>query len=201
VITAVHRQFGHPRGPLGTLVGWLMAVKNGRRSRWALALLAARPGERVLEVGFGPGVDVQRLAAAVGAEGRVAGVDVSALMVARGRRRNRALVEKGLVDLRRGGAEGLPFEAGAFDAAYSVNSAQFWTDAPLAFREVRRVLRRGGRAVIVVQPMEGGATRADSEAWLERLARPMAESGLAVVRQELGPFEPPPAAVVGLVAG
>src|SRR5262245_11794996 len=128
VVKAFFRQFGHPTGPLGWLVGHLMAVKNGARSRWALGVLAPRTGERVLEIGFGPGVDVARLARAVGPAGFVGGVDVSREMVRHATARNRGEVRAERVDLREGSAVRLPFHDASFDAVYATNSAQFWPD-------------------------------------------------------------------------
>jgi SAM-dependent methyltransferase len=174
-------QFGHPTGPLGWLVGHLMAAKNGERSRWALALLNPKPGERVLELGFGPGVDVRRLDAAVGNGGQVAGIDISSEMVRQARARNRAGIRAGRIDLREGSATALPFGDASFDAVYATNSAQFWPDLEGGMREIRRVLRPGGRAVIVVQPMWRGATAADSIRWREKLRNAMRSAGFSSV--------------------
>lgn len=174
---ALFRQFAHPQGPLGWLVGHLMAHKNGARSRFALELLGARSGEHVLELGFGPGVDVARLWASVGPTGRVAGADVSREMVRHAQRRNRSAVESGRVDLRCAEATELPFGDASFDAVYAANSAQFWGDLDAGFAEVRRVLRPGGRAVVAVQPMWKGATSNDARDWSTRLRRSMEHVG------------------------
>jgi ubiquinone/menaquinone biosynthesis C-methylase UbiE len=180
-MSSILAQFGHPQGMRGWLVGHLMAVKNGARSRWTLSELRAQPGERVLEVGFGPGVDVRRLLRCVGEEGHVAGVDVSAEMVRQARARNRAAARAGRADLRQGSVGALPFAELSFDAAYSVNSAFFWPDLEAGLREIRRVLRDGGRALVAVQPMWKGATETDAERWSERLASAMGEAGFAKV--------------------
>jgi ubiquinone/menaquinone biosynthesis C-methylase UbiE len=171
------RQFAHPEGPLGWFVGHLMALKNGARSRFALELLGARRGEHVLELGFGPGVDVARLWEHVGPNGRVAGADVSQEMVRHARRRNRRAVASGGVDLRCAAATELPFDDASFDAVYAANSAQFWRDLDAGFAEVRRVLRPGGRAVVAVQPMWKGATPDDARDWATRLQRSMDRTG------------------------
>jgi ubiquinone/menaquinone biosynthesis C-methylase UbiE len=185
-------QFAHPKGPLGWAVGHLMAAKNGERSRWALSLLDAQPDESILEIGFGPGVDVRRLLAAVGDRGRVDGVDVSAEMVRQARARNREAVAAGRSRLERtgAGAGALPFDSAAFDAAYATNSAQFWPDLDAGMRELRRVLRLGGRAVVVVQPMWRGATEADTERWQTRLLDAMRSAGFGTVTSATRPMRP-----------
>jgi ubiquinone/menaquinone biosynthesis C-methylase UbiE len=190
------RQFGHPRGLFGAVVGHLMAVKNGARSRWVLTLVTPQPGERLLEVGFGPGVDVQRVLEAVGARGRVAGVDISEVMVRQASRRNEASVREGRATLSCAGIDALPFGDGEFDAAYSINAAQFWPDLARGFGELRRVVRAGGRVVVAVQPMTRGANEQDSKVWLAKLAAGASAAGWPIVEEALGPTRPPVAAVV-----
>ncbi|HEV8247914.1 MAG TPA: class I SAM-dependent methyltransferase, partial [Polyangiaceae bacterium] len=128
--------------------------------------------------------------------GRVSGVDVSAEMLRQASRRNRAAVRAGQVELALSGASDLPFDAAAFDAVYSTNSAQFWPDLELGMREVFRVLASGGRAVIVVQPMWRGATETDSRLWQEKLGRALELAGLTLVESRLRHARGAPAAAV-----
>ena len=85
--------FGHPRGLLGRLAGWIMAKKksNTARGRWAIAELAPKPDARVLEIGYGPGLGLADMSRRV-SEGTVIGVDISDLMLAQAGRRNAAMV-------------------------------------------------------------------------------------------------------------
>jgi SAM-dependent methyltransferase len=193
---AFFRQFGRPEGALGAVVGHLMAWKNGERSRWALELLAPRPGERVLEIGFGPGVDLGRLLAATAPGGRVAGVDPSAVMNRQAAGRNRAAIRSGALEVRLAEAAPLPFADGTFDAVYSSNSAFFWHDVPAALREVARVLRRGGRALVSVQPMWRGAGEADTERWRATLEDALRAAGLGDVRSSRRDLRGAPAVAV-----
>ena len=75
--------FAHPRGLYGRLAGRIMATKksNTARGRWAVAELDPKPDARVLEIGYGPGIAVEAMAARV-ADGRVVGVDISDVMLA-----------------------------------------------------------------------------------------------------------------------
>ncbi|SFH57883.1 Methyltransferase domain-containing protein [Actinopolymorpha cephalotaxi] len=145
------RGFALPTGRIGSLQGRLMGLLNGDEQDEASTLLAARPGEHVLEVGFGPGVLVQRTLAA-GA--RVTGVDPSPQMAAQARRRNATAVSAGRADLRVGTAERTGLPGAAFDAVVSVNNVPMWSDLDAGMRELHRVLRPGGRAVVT---WHGGA--------------------------------------------
>ena len=135
--------FGRPQGWLGRLVGRLMAKKNRPMNDLAVELLHVDAEDSVLEIGFGPGTAVERIAETTDAA-CIAGVDPSDVMVAQAVGRNGRWVREGRVDLRRGTAEELPFDDGTFTKIYAVNSFHHWTHQRNGLREVRRVLREGG---------------------------------------------------------
>jgi SAM-dependent methyltransferase len=111
-----------------------------------LALLAAQPGERVLDVGSGPGFLVASLADAVGAGGAVRGLDRSAPMNAVARQ---LVASRPWAVIDDGDALELPYPDGAFDAAVSTQVYEYVADIPRALSELRRVLRPGGRALVL----------------------------------------------------
>src|SRR5262245_54282584 len=148
------RTFGWPQGMLGRLGGSIMARLNQQCAAWVIDLLNIQPHDRVLEVGFGPGVGIQLLARSASA-GYVAGVDVSAEMVAQATARNAQAIESGRVDLRHGAVERLPFEDHTFDKTLAINAMQVWPDAVAGLREMRRVLKTGGRIALGFTPYSG----------------------------------------------
>jgi SAM-dependent methyltransferase len=137
------RQFGRPTGLLGALVGRLMARKNAAMNHIAIELLDVQPADRVLEIGFGPGVGIQDLSERA-TDGLVAGIDPSEVMVRQATRRNRRAIAAGLVVLKHGSAAGLPFEDDAFDKVLAVNTFHHWGSAETGLLEVKRVIRPGG---------------------------------------------------------
>jgi demethylmenaquinone methyltransferase/2-methoxy-6-polyprenyl-1,4-benzoquinol methylase len=116
-----------------------------------LGELAAQPGEQILEIGYGTGRCLVAIARSVGPRGKVAGIDISAGMceVTRKRLRRKGLSDR--VDLRVGDAVQLPFEDGSFDAIFSSFCLELFAaaDVPILLGECRRVLRPGGRIVVV----------------------------------------------------
>ena len=94
------RMFGRPTGTLGKLGGMIMARSNAAFARCVINLLEVQPTDKVLEVGFGPGVGIQLLANSAPA-GRVAGVDCSKEMLEQAKARNAEAIERGVFDLRR----------------------------------------------------------------------------------------------------
>jgi ubiquinone/menaquinone biosynthesis C-methylase UbiE len=161
------RMFGRPTGALGRLGGIIMARMNRKVAAWAIDLLGVPPSDSILEVGFGPGVGIQLLAKSA-LSGCVVGVDHSEEMVEQATVRNARTVEAGRVDLREGSVERLPFEDGTFDSALAVNSMQVWPDALVGLREIRRVIKTGGRIALAFTRHSGqpksGVTEALTEA-------------------------------------
>jgi ubiquinone/menaquinone biosynthesis C-methylase UbiE len=145
------RMFGRPTGLSGRIGGVILARVNRGFAEEIVTLLDLRPAERVLEVGFGPGVAIELLASAA-SMGKVAGIDPSKEMVEQARARNAAAIRTGAVDLRQGTVEGMPFEDATFETALAINSMQVWPDKPAGLREIRRVLTGGGRLALGFTP-------------------------------------------------
>ena len=137
------RMFGRPRGLLGRLGGRIMARTNENCGAWAIDLLEIRPDDRVLEVGFGPGVLLGRLSALTM---HVAGVDRSREMIAQARARNANAIERGGVALHRAPAHSLPLKAHTFEKALAVNSMPVWPDPVAGLREMHRVMKLAARS-------------------------------------------------------
>ncbi len=110
---------GHPRGLPGRLGGMIMARSTGFRNAWIISLLDIQHDDHVLEVGFGPGMVIQSIAA-IATEGFVAGIDASLLMVQQASS-NEEAIRDGRVQLLQGSALALPFEDATFDKALSIN--------------------------------------------------------------------------------
>lgn len=117
----------------------------GRRKA-VLQALAPRSAERIIDIGSGPGLMAVELAEVVGERGKVCGVDTSESMIAisNARRADRQWLEFRLSD-----ATTLPYPAQSFDGAVCVQVLEYVKEIGRALSELYRVLRPGGRAVIV----------------------------------------------------
>lgn len=174
------RAFGRPTGLLGRLGGRIMARGNRRMAERIIDLLGAKPGDRVLEIGFGPGVAVELLARAV-PDVTIAGVDPSREMIDQASARNAAMIRAGRVELRQATAERLPFADATFDRAFAINSMQLWSDVREGLRETRRVLKPGG-ALVLGFTHRSGQRRGG-------LCELLAAAGFGDVRLSSGPEE------------
>jgi demethylmenaquinone methyltransferase/2-methoxy-6-polyprenyl-1,4-benzoquinol methylase len=122
-----------------------------------LEKLALAPAEHVLEIGYGTGHCLVRLAEAVGPEGKVFGIDLSEGMRARARERleQEHLIDR--VELSCGDATHLPYPDGTMDAVFMSFTLELF-DTPEILQvltECKRVLRAGGRIGVVAITKEG----------------------------------------------
>jgi arsenite methyltransferase len=112
-----------------------------------LALASIKPGETVLDLGSGAGFDAFLAAGRVGPTGRVIGVDITPEMIEKARA-NTAAGRYANVQFRLGDIESLPVEDSSVDLVISNCVLNLVPDKPKAFREIVRVLKRGGRVAI-----------------------------------------------------
>lgn len=111
-----------------------------------LKALELKEGERVLDIGSGPGLLAYDMAASVGPEGRVCGVDISEDMLAMSRRR---CTGQSWAEFRNADATKLPYPDQSFDAAVSTQVYEYVADISAALAELYRVMQPGGRVVVV----------------------------------------------------
>jgi demethylmenaquinone methyltransferase/2-methoxy-6-polyprenyl-1,4-benzoquinol methylase len=194
----------------------LIADANEKPAREAgLKLLDPKPGERVLEIGFGTGNEVLELARRVAPGGKVAGIDISPgmLAVAQEKIQKQQPVP---VELQVADARQLPFPAGSFDAVYTSFTLELFPeeDLPIVLAEVKRVLRAGGRVGVVsmatVKPGQRPSVLEHVYVWMHRhfphivdcrpvdVAALLTSAGCRITKQQdLTIWTMPVAAVVG----
>ncbi len=145
-------QLRRPSGLVGRHVtSRLLNRANVGVNQLTLASLDLEPDDRVIEVGFGAGDLIGRLASVV-VEGSVTGIDFSGDMVELCAKRFASLVRSGRVDLLCARAERLPCAAESFTRACTVNTIYFWRDPAVPLRELRRVLRADGSLAVGFSP-------------------------------------------------
>ncbi|SDD19537.1 methyltransferase domain-containing protein [Actinokineospora iranica] len=156
-----------------------------RLRAWGRQALAAQPGERVLDVGSGTGTETQTLAAAVGPDGDAVGVEPNPAM--REVAERRAAQAASSARFVHGEATDLPFPDDTFDAVRSERVFQHLAEPDRAAAEIARVVRPGGRVVLIdtdwataiMHPGEPAVIRAITETMLANVANPYAGRRLA----------------------
>lgn len=119
--------------------------------------LAPQPGETILEIGCGTGHSLAEFAQAVGPQGKVLGLDIADEMV---KLAQELLARQGLAaraTVQRGDAENLPFDAASIDGIFFSFTLELFDtpELPGVLAECKRVLRPGGRIVVVAVSREG----------------------------------------------
>jgi ubiquinone/menaquinone biosynthesis C-methylase UbiE len=192
VIIRLVRQFGRPRGIGGRLAGWVMAHRdsNRRRNLWVVTLLEVRPTDRVLEIGFGPGIAIAELARHAA---HVYGIDHSEVMLRQAGKRNAAAIRAGRVTLRQTSVDRLPSFAEPLDAILAVNTLGFWPNPGKQLSDLRGLLRPGGRIALVSQPRIPGSTTARAS---DELRDRLNQAGFVHPRVETLALTPPVACVL-----
>ena len=161
-VSRVARSKEEARANYDRMSRWYDIVAGSTEKKYrdiGLKKLAARPGERILEIGFGTGHCILSLAQAVGATGQVCGVDLSdgMLAITQERLRQAGLLER--VDLRVGDAAKLPFTNGEFDGVFMSFTLELFDspEIPLVLAQCYAALRVGGRLSVVSLVKKPGA--------------------------------------------
>ncbi len=193
-------QFRRAAGALGWLAGRVMAERRSNRARnlWTLDLADIQPGDRVLEIGFGPGFALQEVCRRLD-RGRAVGLDHSAAMLQMASKRNRDAISSGKLSLLLGAAEGLAGHSAPalnehFDCIYAVNVVFFWDEPQPVLAALAARLAPEGALFLTFQP------RLQGNFDLERLANQwtqlMDSAGLLALGYEAFTAITPPAVCV-----
>jgi ubiquinone/menaquinone biosynthesis C-methylase UbiE len=177
-----HAEYPGFRGVAGLVAALSMAFGRKGDAQLAVRLSAMGSGDRVVDVGCGPGV-AARYAARRGAT--VTGVDPAPVML----RMARLLTwGPGEVRYAKGSAEEIPLPEGSVSVVWSIATVHHWSDIDAGLREVRRVLVPDGRLVAMERRAEPGARGHASHGWTDEQATAFAdrcrEVGFTDVRVE-----------------
>ena len=141
--------FRKPEGFLGRIC--LTGMNRGHEgiSRWGMGFYDFRGDETILDVGCGGGAQLSRLLEWA-PRGKVYGIDISEEACRVSRKVNRAEIGKRCF-VENATVEALPFDDGMFDMACTVESAYFWPSVPAGLLEIKRVLKAGGKLVLILE--------------------------------------------------
>ena len=151
------RQVRKPHKWIGRPFLWIMNVSHSALTNWGLRQVAIEKSFKVLDIGCGGGRTIQKLAA-IATDGHVCGVDYASGSVSVSRAKNAELLKAGRVEIREASVSHLPFPDEMFDLATAIETQYYWFDLVNDMKEVRRVLKPGGRLVVIAETYKGGRT-------------------------------------------
>ncbi len=118
-----------------------------------LHLLQVQQDDRILEIGFGGGDLLTRMAQNIG-DGLITGVDFSSDVIDIGEKRFQPLLDAGKLEIHHADAGSLPFDANSFNKVCTVNTIYFWPDVEQVLQELLRVLQSKGLIIISLTTRE-----------------------------------------------
>lgn len=166
----------HTGRPLAAMLGyhdeWLKGIPEASIESFAgtgnpFSIHELRPGEQVVDVGCGAGMDSMIAAKMVGPSGRVVGVDMTPAMLAKAQR-NAAEAHFSNVEFREGYGESLPIPDGWADVVISNGALNLMPDKVIALKEMWRILQPTGRlqiADILVQKAVPASAKQNIDLW------------------------------------
>ena len=136
-------QFGNPTGILGKVAGFIMSHRGSNLERidWAIELLKLKSDDRVLEIGFGPGIAIEKMET-IASNGLVYGLDHSTLMYRQASSRNRKAIAAGTIRLFLGSVADIPKFEFQFDKVLDINSFQFWDEPVDRLRATKKNVKK-----------------------------------------------------------
>lgn len=147
-----------PTGWLGRFVLRAMNARHSKVTDWGLSHVSVEKSHTILDVGCGGGRTVQKLAA-LAPEGKVCGVDYSRDSVVFARKINRQQIDAGRVEIIESSVSQLPFAENSFDLVTAVETHFWWPDIAAGMREILRVLKPGGRLMIIAEIYKNAPTK------------------------------------------
>ena len=146
-----------PTGWLGRFSLWRMNASHSKLTDWGLRHVAVEKRHTILDVGCGGGRTISKLAA-MSTEGKVYGIDHSEASIAASKRTNARWMAAGRVEIRYGSVSQLPFPGDIFDLVTAVETHFWWPTLSGDMREIFRVLKLGGKLIIIAEVYKGANT-------------------------------------------
>ena len=147
---AIKDNFGNPSGFIGKMMLSGMNMGHTPMAKWGFAQFQVPSEGKMLDVGCGGGFNIKRMIER-SANGMVFGVDISETSVKKSKAVNKKYMGK-RCDIFRASADDLPFEDNEMDLVTAFETVYFWPDMEKCFLEVKRVLKPGGKFVVINDP-------------------------------------------------
>jgi SAM-dependent methyltransferase len=154
-ILRLTQQYQYPTGRRGRYIARLMNQSHAPLTKWGLTKVKIESNDVILDVGCGGGKTIGRLAQ-LAPLGKVFGVDVSPDMVKYSKEVNKELIGQNRVQIVEGSIEKMSFPDDYFDLVTAVETYFFWPNFRDALEEIKRVLKSGGKLLLVNEMVKDG---------------------------------------------
>lgn len=162
-------QFQRPTGHRGKIIATMMNREHKELTTWGLTHITIQPNYVVLDVGCGGGKTINRLTQ-ITPQGKVYGIDHSADMVEYAKKFNKKFVKESKVEIHEASVDKTKFPNRTFDLVTAVETYYFWSDLPVAFKEINRILKPKGRLLMVNEMIKDGFYDVENASLIERVS-------------------------------
>lgn len=142
-----------PRGIFGKKVAKEMNIHHESLAKWGLTHINVAQDYQILDIGCGGGRNINRFAKIIDG-GKVFGLDYSDTSVKVSSKLNDEYIKNGIVEIKKGSVSAIPFDDHTFDLITAFESYYFWPDLINDLKEIRRVLKREGKFLMVNEMYE-----------------------------------------------
>ena len=149
------RQARKPTKWIGRRFLRAMNVAHSSMTDWGLKHVAIANHFTILDVGCGGGRTVEKLAG-IAKDGKIYGIDYAEGSFAASRAQNEQLIKEGRVAIEKASVSQLPFPDSNFDLVTAIETQYYWPNLPGDMREILRVLKPGGKLIVIAETYKGG---------------------------------------------
>jgi len=147
-------QYQCPMGRRGRLVATMMNQHHKALTLWGLEKVTIGSDYVILDVGCGGGKTIDKLTQ-MAIQGKVYGIDYSVDMVKFSKKINKTLIAQNRVEIKEGTVEKINFADDFFDLVTAIETYYFWSNLPVSFKEIYRVLKPNGKLLLVNELLFG----------------------------------------------
>jgi cyclopropane fatty-acyl-phospholipid synthase-like methyltransferase len=151
MLKTLGKQLRQPSGIFGRFVAKMMDIRNRKFYEKTIAELNIKKGDKIYEIGYGPGLGVNLIATKT-PDCSISGIDFSELMHSKATKRNKKFIDSGRVNLRFGDLLTADNGNEKYDKIFCVNVIYFWSDLNRVFEKIYSMLNNDGTYCIFMTP-------------------------------------------------
>ena len=187
MLEALGQQLRKPSGLFGRVVSRMMDARNRKFYLRIISEMHIQNGDRVYEIGYGPGLGVHMIASNI-SDCTISGIDFSELMIKMASKRNKRFIAEGRVHLKYGDLITANTTGEHYDKIFCVNVIYFWKDLKPVFQKIYSMLAGEGSFYIFMTPaqdLDGSFAVEFNKYSIEEVVAALKESGFKNVRYKL----------------
>ncbi len=181
LIKSFKKQFSVPKGFLGRIAGNIMALENKRLNNWTLSLLNIDNNDHVLEVGYGPGVCMEKILHDY-PEVIIHGIDVSGAMKKQAEHRVGKYIEDQRARVLIGDIEKEELASNFYNKVLSVNNYTIWNHPKKGLERLYQSMKVNGTIAITMQPREENASTIKTRMFAKQIYHDLSDCGFINIK-------------------